>query len=104
MELLSKYAREYVAGQLCIVHTIKAFGPLAVAAVMTTRQFLSVLLSCAIFAHPLTGGQWYALPKKRRTWHQASRELASRQTENGERIFKAQLACNHNLACMRAVI
>ena len=25
---------------------------------MTTRQFLSILLSCILFAHPLTLGQW----------------------------------------------
>lgn len=25
---------------------------------MTTRQFISILLSCILFAHPLTGGQW----------------------------------------------
>lgn len=25
---------------------------------MTTRQFISILLSCILFAHPLTAGQW----------------------------------------------
>lgn len=25
---------------------------------MTTRQFISILLSCILFAHPLSGGQW----------------------------------------------
>jgi hypothetical protein len=25
---------------------------------MTTRQFISILLSCLLFAHPLTAGQW----------------------------------------------
>lgn len=45
-------------GQLFISHTIKTFGALLFATVMTTRQFISILLSCILFAHPLTGGQW----------------------------------------------
>ena len=39
-------------------HTIKTFGALLFATVMTTRQFISILLSCLLFAHPLTAGQW----------------------------------------------
>lgn len=39
-------------------HTIKTFGALLFATVMTTRQFISILLSCILFAHPLSGGQW----------------------------------------------
>ncbi|PSC76775.1 UDP-galactose UDP-glucose transporter 5 [Micractinium conductrix] len=45
-------------GQLFISHTIKTFGALLFATVMTTRQFISILLSCILFAHPLTAGQW----------------------------------------------
>ncbi|KAL4428810.1 hypothetical protein ABPG77_005248 [Micractinium sp. CCAP 211/92] len=45
-------------GQLFISHTIKTFGALLFATVMTTRQFISILLSCILFAHPLSGGQW----------------------------------------------
>jgi solute carrier family 35 (adenosine 3'-phospho 5'-phosphosulfate transporter), member B2 len=45
-------------GQLFISHTIKTYGALLFATVMTTRQFISILLSCVLFAHPLTGGQW----------------------------------------------
>lgn len=45
-------------GQLFIYHTIKAYGALLFATVMTTRQFLSILLSCILFAHPLTPFQW----------------------------------------------
>ncbi|CAD7695936.1 unnamed protein product [Ostreobium quekettii] len=44
--------------QLFIYHTIKSYGALLFATVMTTRQFLSILLSCIIFVHPLTLGQW----------------------------------------------
>ncbi len=46
------------AGQLFIVHTIKSYGALLFATVMTTRQFLSILLSCILYRHPLTAGQW----------------------------------------------
>lgn len=45
-------------GQLFIYHTIKAYGALLFATVMTTRQFMSILLSCILFVHPLSLGQW----------------------------------------------
>ena len=45
-------------GQLCILYTIREFGALLFATIMTTRQFLSILLSCVIFLHPLTPMQW----------------------------------------------
>ncbi|CAL6330732.1 unnamed protein product [Bathycoccus prasinos] len=45
-------------GQLSILYTIRAFGALLFATIMTTRQFLSILLSCLIFTHPLTFEQW----------------------------------------------
>ena len=45
-------------GQLCILYTIREFGALLFATIMTTRQFLSILLSCIIFMHPLTALQW----------------------------------------------
>ncbi|EKX43439.1 hypothetical protein GUITHDRAFT_110561 [Guillardia theta CCMP2712] len=41
-----------------ILLMIRDFGALLFATVMTTRQFLSILLSCIIFLHPLSGGQW----------------------------------------------
>lgn len=44
-------------GQLFILHTIREFGALVFATVMTSRQFLSILLSCIIFMHPLTVAQ-----------------------------------------------
>ena len=46
------------AGQLFIVHTIRRFGALLLAGVMTTRQFLSILVSSAVFGNPLSTGQW----------------------------------------------
>lgn len=45
-------------GQLFITYTIRSYGALLFATAMTTRQFLSVLLSCLVFRHPLTPGQW----------------------------------------------
>jgi len=44
--------------QLFISYTIKKHGALTFATVMTTRQFLSILVSCAVFLHPLSHGQW----------------------------------------------
>lgn len=46
--------------QLFISYTIKTFGALLFATVMTTRQFLSILLSCFMFFHPLSLGQMAA--------------------------------------------
>ena len=46
-------------GQLFILHTIRCFGALLFAAVMTTRQFLSILVSSFLFGNPLSVGQWY---------------------------------------------
>ena len=46
--------------QLFISHTIKTFGALLFATVMTTRQFLSILLSCILFWHLLSWGQCVA--------------------------------------------
>ena len=44
--------------QIFILITIKEFGALLFATIMTTRQFLSILLSCILFMHPLSLGQW----------------------------------------------
>jgi solute carrier family 35 (adenosine 3'-phospho 5'-phosphosulfate transporter), member B2 len=47
-----------VAGQFAISHTIQSFGALAYAAIMTARQFFSVLVSNLLFEHGLTAAQW----------------------------------------------
>ena len=52
------FFRVHIAGQLFIVHTIQRFGALLFAGVMTTRQFLSILVSSAVFGNPLSPGQW----------------------------------------------
>ena len=41
-------------GQLFIFHTIAAFGPLIFTLIMTTRQAISILLSCLFYNHPLS--------------------------------------------------
>eukprot|EP00803_Ostreobium_quekettii_P002481 evm.model.scf_859EXC.4 EVM.evm.TU.scf_859EXC.4 scf_859EXC:29963-31069(-) len=46
------------AVQFFVSHTIKSYGALVFATVMTTRQWFSILLSCLVFAHPLSMGQW----------------------------------------------
>lgn len=46
------------ASQFFISYTIRTFGALTFAAIMTTRQLLSIVLSCVWFAHPLSWEQW----------------------------------------------
>lgn len=46
------------ASQFFISYTIRTFGALTFATIMTTRQLLSILLSCLWFAHPLSPLQW----------------------------------------------
>ena len=41
-------------GQLFIFHTIQAFGPLVFTLIMTTRQAISILISCLLYGHVLT--------------------------------------------------
>lgn len=43
--------------QLLISYTIRAYGALLFATVQTTRQFLSILISCVLFSHIITTGQ-----------------------------------------------
>ena len=49
------------AGQFFITATIKNYGALPFATVMTTRQLVSILLSCSMYGPPLTVAQWCAL-------------------------------------------
>lgn len=46
------------AAQVIISYTIKRYGALAFATVMTTRQFFSILVSSIVFWTPLMKGQW----------------------------------------------
>ncbi|KAF2283398.1 hypothetical protein GH714_003914 [Hevea brasiliensis] len=46
------------ASQFFISYTIRTFGALTFAAIMTTRQLVSIMLSCMWFAHPLSWEQW----------------------------------------------
>ncbi|CAA7389584.1 unnamed protein product [Spirodela intermedia] len=44
--------------QFFISYTIRTFGALSFATIMTTRQLVSILLSCLWFGHPLSSLQW----------------------------------------------
>lgn len=44
-----------VTGQMFIFYTIAEFGPLVFTTIMVTRQMFSILLSCFIYGHVLTG-------------------------------------------------
>ncbi|XVF20129.1 hypothetical protein REPUB_Repub11eG0171800 [Reevesia pubescens] len=46
------------ASQFFISYTIRTFGALTFAAIMTTRQLASIMLSCMWFGHPLSWEQW----------------------------------------------
>ncbi|XP_042489296.1 UDP-galactose/UDP-glucose transporter 5-like [Macadamia integrifolia] len=46
------------ASQFFISYTIRTFGALTFATIMTTRQLVSIMLSCIWFAHPLSWTQW----------------------------------------------
>ncbi|WCJ41174.1 UDP-galactose transporter 5 [Euphorbia peplus] len=46
------------ASQFFISYTIRTFGALTFAAIMTTRQLVSIILSCVWFSHPLSWEQW----------------------------------------------
>ncbi|PXF41426.1 Adenosine 3'-phospho 5'-phosphosulfate transporter 1 [Gracilariopsis chorda] len=48
-----------VSGQFAITYTIKEFGALLYATIMTIRQFLSVFVSNLIFRHQMTALQWF---------------------------------------------
>lgn len=45
-------------GQLVIYYSIKNYGALFFATVMTTRQVFTIILSCIVYFHPLTLAQW----------------------------------------------
>jgi len=40
-------------GQLFIFYTVKEFGPVVFTIMMTTRQIVSLFLSCLLFSHPM---------------------------------------------------
>lgn len=44
--------------QFFISYTIRTFGALIFATIMTTRQLVSIMLSCVFFGHPPTAPQW----------------------------------------------
>merc|ERR1711974_377704 len=47
-----------MGSQLAILYTIKEIGALFFATVMTTRQLISIILSCIIYLHNISVNQW----------------------------------------------
>lgn len=45
-------------GQLFIFYTIKEFGPVTFTIMMTTRQVISLVISCLAFSHPMNVIAW----------------------------------------------
>mmetsp|Transcript_26555 Transcript_26555/g.26802 ORF Transcript_26555/g.26802 Transcript_26555/m.26802 type:complete len:344 (-) Transcript_26555:206-1237(-) len=45
-------------GQLFIYYTIKEFGAVVFTIIMTTRQMISLVVSCVLFSHPLSPMSW----------------------------------------------
>jgi adenosine 3'-phospho 5'-phosphosulfate transporter B2 len=45
-------------GQLFIFYTIKELGPIIFTIIMTTRQIVSLFISCLVFSHPLSTTGW----------------------------------------------
>lgn len=45
-------------GQIIIYYTIKEFGPVIFTIMMTTRQIISLVISCVAFSHSLTLAGW----------------------------------------------
>ncbi|KAK4741862.1 hypothetical protein SAY87_025450 [Trapa incisa] len=78
------------ASQFFISYTIRTFGALTFATIMTTRQLVSILLSCIWFGHPLTYQQilgavivFGALYSKSFLRKQPQKSLPSVQMETG---------------------
>ncbi|XP_039037625.1 UDP-galactose/UDP-glucose transporter 5B-like [Hibiscus syriacus] len=74
--------------QFFISYTIRNFGALAFAAIMTTRQLVSILLSCMWFGHPLSWEQWigavivFGSLYAKNFWKKPSPSPPPQQTEN----------------------
>ncbi|GMI97067.1 hypothetical protein like AT5G59740 [Hibiscus trionum] len=76
--------------QFFISYTIRTFGALTFAAIMTTRQLVSIMLSCMWFGHPLSWEQWigavivFGSLYSKNFWKKASpARPPPQQTENG---------------------
>ncbi|XP_022732214.1 UDP-galactose/UDP-glucose transporter 5B [Durio zibethinus] len=78
------------ASQFFISYTIRTFGALTFAAIMTTRQLVSIMLSCVWFGHPLSWEQWIgavivfgSLYTKNFLKKASPKPPSPRQTQNG---------------------
>ncbi|XP_065198556.1 adenosine 3'-phospho 5'-phosphosulfate transporter 1-like [Sycon ciliatum] len=46
-------------GQLFIYYTVRTFGPLTFTIIMTTRQLISIIISCLLYSHVITFGSMF---------------------------------------------
>ncbi|KAL3695127.1 hypothetical protein R1sor_008778 [Riccia sorocarpa] len=75
--------------QFFISYTIRTFGALIFATIMTTRQLVSIFLSCLLFAHPLTVRQWGAAMVVFSALYFKSYVSASKKTDDDDRSRKS---------------
>ncbi|XP_047968923.1 UDP-galactose/UDP-glucose transporter 5B-like [Salvia hispanica] len=74
--------------QFFISYTIRSFGALTFATIMTTRQLVSILLSCVWFSHPLSSEQLigavivFGTIYSKSYFRSKPRPLPSEETEN----------------------
>ncbi|CAK9168910.1 unnamed protein product [Ilex paraguariensis] len=78
------------ASQFFIYYTIRTFGALTFATIMTTRQLVSILISCVWFGHPLSWEQcigavivFGSLYARSFLKNKPPKPSSSEQTENG---------------------
>lgn len=77
------------ASQFFISYTIRTFGALTFATIMTTRQLVSIMLSCLWFSHPLSREQWigavvvFGTLYAKSFLRSAPKPSASQQMQNG---------------------
>lgn len=74
-------------GQMFVYFTIKRFGPVVFAVIMTLRQFLSILLSCFTYSHPMNLGSMIGmmivfLVAGYQIWHKHKTRPCKRSNDN----------------------
>lgn len=74
-------------GQMFVYYTIKRFGSVVFAVIMTLRQFLSIILSCTIYGHQLDLGSSVGLVLVFlvvgfQVWHKSRQRDANRSARN----------------------
>lgn len=73
-------------GQFFVYYTINQFGPVVFTVIMTFRQFLAILLSCALYGHQVTAGSGLGIilvfmVVAFQIWHRSSGSSRSRSPD-----------------------